>query len=270
MNRDQNATSKELGLAILKGSIGAIPYAGSLLNEVLFEVRGRLKQNRINSFVESLSNYMESLDPNRLNLNQIRNEDFGDFFEELLISVSKTRSTSKHHAFRNLLVNQLMNTTKIDTTEIFLELLKSITEKQIAILSLIEPDYESGYTEILGERLIIKRELESLNGEMRENYGFMNYEDVAGDRGFKDLDGKISTLKGDLEKIEDEIKENQKLYLPKTYNISSSEFAYLKQDLISKGLLQDKGMKYSAEPLELVEITPLGVDLLNYIKDTDP
>lgn len=43
--------TKEYGISTLKGMIGAIPFAGTFLNEVAFEARSRIKQERVNRFV---------------------------------------------------------------------------------------------------------------------------------------------------------------------------------------------------------------------------
>lgn len=48
----------EYSLAALKGLIGAIPYAGTLLNEILFEARSRVKQERVNLFIIEFSEYL--------------------------------------------------------------------------------------------------------------------------------------------------------------------------------------------------------------------
>ncbi|MCC6216131.1 MAG: hypothetical protein IT376_14805 [Polyangiaceae bacterium] len=46
---------KEYGLAVLKGAIGAIPFVGTAINEILFEARGRLKQARVEEFVRQVA-----------------------------------------------------------------------------------------------------------------------------------------------------------------------------------------------------------------------
>ncbi|TWH58138.1 hypothetical protein DesLBE_2444 [Desulfitobacterium sp. LBE] len=45
---------RELLIGVLKSGIAAIPHVGEALNEVLFEIRGRIAQKRLNDFTNSL------------------------------------------------------------------------------------------------------------------------------------------------------------------------------------------------------------------------
>ena len=76
---------KEYGISTLKGLIGAIPFAGTLLNEVAFEARSRIKQERVNKFIEEFSDYMSSYSPHESYENLIDSEKIGDIFEEIII-----------------------------------------------------------------------------------------------------------------------------------------------------------------------------------------
>jgi|LSQX01.3.fsa_nt_gb hypothetical protein len=45
-------------LSATKSALGAIPIVGALLNEVVFDYRGRIKQERCNRFINELAIYM--------------------------------------------------------------------------------------------------------------------------------------------------------------------------------------------------------------------
>ena len=75
----KNEIVKEGGISTLKGLIGAIPFAGTAINEAVFEARSRIKQNRINTFIENFGEYLNQFKEEDLNLEQIKNDDFGDF-----------------------------------------------------------------------------------------------------------------------------------------------------------------------------------------------
>lgn len=257
----------EIGIALLKGSIGAIPFVGTAINEMLFEVRGRVKQNRINNFVKAFADFIQKFDSNKLKLEQIKDEDFGDFFEEFLRNISKTRSETKILAFRNLLINQFLNPIPIDKTELIMNIVSSLHEKQILILSMIKVNYEFGYPECKGEKLIKERNLLELENQIQEKYGFMKFDDISGNRDFEELLGKTNKLKNEIKKLEKDIESLEEPFLAETYELSQSDFFYLKQDLTNKALLIDKGMQYSGEPLELIEISQLGIELIELIKD---
>ncbi len=128
-------SKKEIGISTLKGLIGAIPYAGTALNEVLFEYRSRLKQNRVNKFIEELSKYFESIDENSIDLKNIKSEQFSDLFESILLRVVNNRSETKLHYFKNILINQIKNKTNINFDETFLDLITRLNEDQINILN---------------------------------------------------------------------------------------------------------------------------------------
>ncbi len=49
-----DALAREFGLVVINGLIGAIPHAGGLLNEVIFETRSRLKARRLEFIKGSL------------------------------------------------------------------------------------------------------------------------------------------------------------------------------------------------------------------------
>lgn len=75
-----NREIKEYGLSTLKGAIGAIPFAGTLINEVAFEARSRLKQERVNAFVEEFSQYMADHHKKTSDVDNLNSEQIGDVF----------------------------------------------------------------------------------------------------------------------------------------------------------------------------------------------
>ena len=94
-NDDKKIILKEIGVSAIKVAIGAIPFAGTALNEVIFEGRGRLKQERINNFILMLQDYMENLSESDIDFNYMKSEEFSDIIESVLIRVSNTRSLEK-------------------------------------------------------------------------------------------------------------------------------------------------------------------------------
>lgn len=262
---------KEGGISTLKGLIGAIPFAGTAINEAVFEARGRIKQNRINTFIENLGEYLNQFKEEDLNLEQIKNDDFGDFFEELIIKVSKTRSESKRKAFQTLLANQLVNPSPIDFAELILGTISSLQEKQIPILYKLYDHYDSPYTTYKGILIGQERELARIEKELKKEYWQLDSaEDAMFVDEIKDLENKIETVKKEIKESKAIVEENKEPYLAKTYDCENYEFYFLIQDLVNKGLLVDLGMKYNAEPFDLVEITSLGMELIDTLKDQKP
>lgn len=268
---NKNDIVKEGGISTLKGLIGAIPFAGTAINEAVFEARSRIKQNRINTFIENFGEYLNQFKEEELNLEQIKNDDFGDFFEELIIKVSKTRSESKRKAFQTLLGNQLVNPSPIDFTELILETISSLQEKQIPILYKLYDHYDSPYTTYKGILVGQEKELARLEKELKKEYWQLNSaEDAVFVDEIKDLENRIEAKKKEIQESQKIVEENKEPYLAESYGCENYEFYFLIQDLVNKGLLVDLGMKYNAEPFELVEITSLGMELIDTLNEKKP
>ncbi len=133
-NNNSNIVLRETGVAITKGLIGAIPYVGPLLNESVFEARGRIKQHRINTFINELIKYMENITEEEIKVDHIKSEAFGDVFESIIMRVLQNNSEEKLHRFKKVLVKQMVNPYDTDYTETFLDIIARINEKQISIL----------------------------------------------------------------------------------------------------------------------------------------
>ena len=75
---------EEISKTATKVLFGIIPYIGDALDEVVFEHRSRIKQNRINQFVESFKEFYKSLNIKQVKIDDIKSEEFGDVFEAIL------------------------------------------------------------------------------------------------------------------------------------------------------------------------------------------
>lgn len=127
---------KETGISLTKGVLGAVPYVGTLLNEMFFDYRGRLKQERINSFIKELQTFMVShVNEGQIDFKHLKSEQFGDLFESIIYRVSQNRSQERLHRFKSILVNQMIAPYETDYTETFLDIASKINEKQIEILN---------------------------------------------------------------------------------------------------------------------------------------
>src|SRR5258708_4350845 len=102
---------KEYALAMIKGAIGAIPYAGTLLNEAFFEARSRLKQARLEQFFTGLSAKVAQLDERVIDKAYIQSEEFSDLLgdadlvalDELAADFSTNRADAALRALRAVL-----------------------------------------------------------------------------------------------------------------------------------------------------------------------
>lgn len=119
--------------SVLKTLINSIPGVGSALNEVIFECRSRIKQNRINNFVTELSKYIEEHSEN-IDLEYIKSEEFGDILESIFKEVFRTSAQDKLNRFKMILVNQMNPENYTEFTETFLDIITKLNEKEIEIL----------------------------------------------------------------------------------------------------------------------------------------
>ena len=254
----------QVGISTLRGAIGAIPFVGTAINEFAFEARGRIKQERVNQFIYSFAEHISQFKESEISIEQIKNEDFGDFFEELLIKVSRTHSEAKRDALKNLLTNQIIKPKGIDYTQLLLEIISSLHENQIPILQRLKEVNSSTYIETKGELIEKNKEFKSLIDRIKAEYWKLDSKDDAlSDPEIEKLEELKTKTKKRIDELEIKVKDSQAPFIGKTYDIPSYEFFFLIQDLCAKGLLIDYGMKFGAEPYELIEISQLGIDLID-------
>ncbi|MDK8643461.1 hypothetical protein [Niallia taxi] len=153
------------GVSISKSVLGAIPYVGSLLSEIFFDYRGRLKQERINSFIEDVQQYLISqVDEQEIDMDHIRSEQFGDLFESIIYKVSQNSQKDKINRFKLILINQMIAPYQTDYSETFLDIVSKINEKQIEILNIYRKVQEG---EIINEDSLMERTLLNANHEIK-------------------------------------------------------------------------------------------------------
>jgi hypothetical protein len=89
------SSAKEYGLSVLKGVIGAVPYVGTALNEIIFDARSRLKEDRLNSFFAEVAEEVERLSEESIDHDYLKSEEFSDLIEgRLRSSRSRPRQPS--------------------------------------------------------------------------------------------------------------------------------------------------------------------------------
>jgi hypothetical protein len=133
--QDARAAAAEYGLGLFKGIIGAIPWVGNLLNEMMFEARSRLKQARLNQFFTQVAQDVNSLSEDKLDKDYLRTEEFSDFIEEVCLRVSRERSEEKRTYFRKVLLDAFKGGRQPDFSAAFLNILQEITVEEISVLS---------------------------------------------------------------------------------------------------------------------------------------
>ena len=120
---------------LFRSLFGAIPLVGTALNEAIFDLPARLKQVRLEKFVEELDRNLRALEADKIDTAYIKSEEFVDFLEDVLIRASKTRAEEKRKKLAAVLAGRLQHAKSTPFDDRFLDLLLSLTEIQVRILA---------------------------------------------------------------------------------------------------------------------------------------
>jgi len=160
---DPNAPIKggrEYGLAVLRGLIGAIPYAGALMNEVVFEARARLKQQRLEKLVSEIAEDLKAVDQSVIDQKFMKSDEFSDLVEDIFLRAMRTRSDEKRRYLKNTIVRAIQGIRPPSFSQLFLNLLDEISEEELGIYRAIV-----GHVQQAGKE---KRDIEPIDYEKGE------------------------------------------------------------------------------------------------------
>lgn len=243
LNKLLNSEQKELTNSIIR----LIAIAEPTINVGLefFEYRNRVKQNRINKFIELLQGYLETSGLNKkIDFDLLNEEEFTDLFEAVFIRVSRTRAIEKLDRFKLILAKKLTSQSSIDYVDSFLDLVTDLKEKQIEIL---QAHYEI-FKKLEGEDLL------GMNNSIELQLKAENEKRTKGEE-------------NNYKNIKDKLKEFRKFRKAATYNITDGEYRFFIQDLTAKSLLTDFGIGgIGTAPYDLMEITEYGKQFLEFME----
>ena len=227
--------NEQFSKSVKKSAIGAIPYVGTLMNEMIFEYKSRLYQDRINHFIEEMADFFNKVNKKNIDMKFIKSDDFIDIFFNVIDYVEKTKFNSKIKIYRDLLGENMLysENRELDFFSTYLELIFKMSFDEISVL---QKHYEM---------LIIQKELEkdnisNNNKNMNDNELYEEY-----------LDRVKMYRKGNF------------------YSISEKEYLFYLQDLYSKGLLVDDGVnRWDYGQFELMKITEFGASFIEFINNS--
>lgn len=253
--------NKEIGISIIKSAFSNIPIAGQLLTEILFEYRGRIKQNRLNKFTEILSQYFS--ENSEVVVENMRNEDFSDLLELVLRKVVNTKSEEKMRRFKDILVNSIATDIDYNNSERYLDLVSNLNEVDIRILKRHEL-FDSSFD----ERFDYQKTNQKLLADLEKN---LNEEIKSRDKGhannWESTRSEFNAVKNAIRVFEEQNKAVEIYRNAEYYNIEKDEFLYSKQKLFSLGLLIDSGAgKFDYKPFHMMSITEFAKKFLEFIK----
>lgn len=121
--------------SVIRGLVGAIPYVGTALNEAIFDLCARLKQERLEKFVEELASILQTLKSDKIDVAYIQSAEFVDFLEDVLIRAAKVRAEEKRRKLAAVLAGRLQHAEGTPFDDRFLDLLISLSDTQVRILA---------------------------------------------------------------------------------------------------------------------------------------
>ena len=256
------SVKKELAVSGIKSLLSAVPWVGGLLNEALFDYRGRLKQERLNQFVTSLADYFQEHEP--ADVSVFATEDFSDIFESVIRRVVLTKSKTKHERFRDILIHSIeASQAELDNTETYLDLVSSLDEVAILILKHHQPfdnAFDQQSYKINDQQVKIAQLKEQLTKEQaQQTKGLANDTDRVA--------AELKLLKDKETEFHNREKSLSQYRSATFYHLTEEDFRYYKQILTSKGLLSDTGIgAIGGDAFIKMSITEFGKRFINFIK----
>lgn len=142
-----NNNAKEILTGLAKGSLSLIPCAGGYLNEIFFDIRGRIVQDRINNFVNSFIEHLKKLGIT-IDEEVLTSENFNDMYISIIRYVIETKSQFKLNIFKSILESSLTVSYESDFKETFLELVNKLDYMEFEILNMFKDTGRAGSMDI--------------------------------------------------------------------------------------------------------------------------
>jgi hypothetical protein len=252
---------KEAGVSLVRSLFSAVPFAGGALNEVFFDYRSRVKQNRINAFSELLSAFF--LEHGEIDPESLKTEEFSDIFESVVRRVVMTKSKQKYERYRDVLVQHIYEPHKsVENAETYLDLINTLDEMAIRVLS-EHAAFTADYTRL--EAIVMQADVRS-----RQTQEKIDRKKTAYPVDKAEIPALQLQLEAEVKaanEIRQEITDRQAFRKAEFYQISVSEFTYYKQILYSKGLLIDKGFGThgGSQPFTRMWTTDFGEQFIRFL-----
>lgn len=129
-------TRQDIVAALARGSVGAIPFAGSLLVEIVDAVIPGQKLDRVVDFIRALSEQAQVLEERQSLLEQqLRSDEGSDLLEEGILQASRAISAERREAIARILVSGISEESlEYDRTKKLLSILNDLTDSELLLL----------------------------------------------------------------------------------------------------------------------------------------
>lgn len=136
MKIENNTTNQEIAIGVAKGLFGTIPWVGSAINEAIFDVRARIKQNRFELFVNQIRDDLSNLTQESINRDFLNSEEFIDILEKAINKAIKSKHTEKIAIFSKIISTSIQKgeITDYDNELSFMDIIDNLTIHELVIL----------------------------------------------------------------------------------------------------------------------------------------
>lgn len=257
----RSTSYQEYGMAFIKGTISSIPTIGPIISECI-DARSAIKRKRIEDFVIELKDYLQSKSASNIKFDKINQEGIGDIFEEIILSVSKTKLDYKKLVFRNILCNSLDNQ-ELDSDLIlhYISITNRLSILQFNILKTFELHgeiFNVARRGIFSHEDTIRKSKINLDKEKRDDKdGYAN--------NLKSVQENYNNLNNELRSMKDSSSTLINPNIGSSYGIENDEFEAEIQDLIAMGLLYQSSPQ--RQMIALYDLTKKGRNYLSYIRN---
>lgn len=130
----------ETRISFLKSSISVVPFVGSAMNEILFELPNRIQQNRINETVDILEKKFKALEESAISKEYIESANFFDFTRKLFEEALKIESKEKREMLSEIYTSAIKMSENFEEgrSGLFMRFISEIHPEQIKILQFIK------------------------------------------------------------------------------------------------------------------------------------
>ncbi len=147
---DKDSAARETLISLLKLNINTlIPIAGPIINEYLFDLPGRIKQERFNRFIIVLGDMVAKIDSEKINHDYLHSDEFFDLTTKVFESSLKISTDTKRKALSSVYSSAIADDKKIshDQQIMFSDFITAMAPAHIHILNFISKN-ESQLIEI--------------------------------------------------------------------------------------------------------------------------
>lgn len=230
--------------------------AATFLTETFFGIRGRLKLKRSENFIIQFSNYIKKIKPD-FDIENTDSEDFGDFFEQVLIKVSQTNSKGKLEGFKKITAKQILKPISFNLIHRYLELVSNLNDNHVILLKhwyFDELRYKTLLREFDDERKRLKEDFDSGLNKINSSEIYSDYQTRLLDYDIIDKDGFRDSIKIKRQTLRDKF--------------DTDEFDFWAHDLRKLGVLEHDTRSNSyrgGRAFEYLYFSPFGKKAAEYI-----